>query len=790
MDDDAEIVAEFLVESHENLDQLDRDLVELERTPDSRELLSSIFRTIHTIKGTSGFLAFNRLEALTHVGENLLSRLRDGKMVMTTHTAGALLTMVDTVRALLEAIEHGSGDADPAVDVESVVTMLERVLAGEVDETAEADQMAEADQPAEAAAAAAGGGELSTVPAAEPVEDAPLTVEGGELSTVPAAEVVEDAPPPAAAAASAQVAEPVAEPVAQSVVEPAVESVVEPFVEPLLEDAPPVAEAEEGRRGVVDSSVRVDVDLLDGLVQLVGELVLTRNQILQRTEAADDVELVRASQRLDLVASELQESVMRTRMQPIGQVWSKMPRIVRDLAHQLGREVDLEMDGHDTELDRSLLEALKGPLTHLVRNSLDHGIEPPAARAAAGKPTAGRLLLRAYHESGQVVVEITDDGKGIDPRHIGDVAVRRGVVTREQLARMEPRDVLDLIFRPGFSTAEQVTNVSGRGVGMDVVRTSIERIGGSVDLTSTVGCGTTMRIRIPLTLAIIPALVVGQQGERYAIPQANLVELVRLEGQDLRENVETLAGAPVLRLRGRLLPLVSLSEALGGEKADPDGLTIVVVQADETRFGLCVEEVHDTQEIVVKPIGRQLKSLPTYAGATIMGDGRVALILDVGGIARTRAIGAAHATEPEAQVGTVDSRALLVLEVSQGRRAALPLTAVSRLEEFELGRVERSGGVEVVQYRDGILPLLRLAPAIGLAESPPAEDQISVVVHEDGQHRVGIVIDRVLDVVEEQVVPTEVGRRNGVLGSAVVQDKVTDLVDLDAVVRPLLAGAR
>ena len=793
MDDDAEIVAEFLVESHENLDQLDRDLVELERLPDSRELLSSIFRTIHTIKGTSGFLAFNRLEALTHVGENLLSRLRDGKMVMTTHTAGALLTMVDTVRALLEAIEHGSGDADPAVDVESVVTMLERVLAGEVEEPAaeapspagsgEQSTVPEADSVEDAppAAAEVEGGEHSTVPVVESVEDAPLpqaVIEGDEEATVPVAESVEEAPLPHAALPEPVLAEPVPEPV------------LEPVLEPLLEEVAPAAEAEEGRRGVVDSSVRVDVDLLDGLVQLVGELVLTRNQILQRTEAADDVELVRASQRLDLVASELQESVMRTRMQPIGQVWSKMPRIVRDLAHQLGREVDLEMDGHDTELDRSLLEALKGPLTHLVRNSLDHGIEPPAARAAAGKPTAGRLLLRAYHESGQVVVEITDDGKGIDPRHIGDVAVRRGVVAREQLARMEPRDVLDLIFRPGFSTAEQVTNVSGRGVGMDVVRTSIERIGGSVDLTSTVGAGTTMRIRIPLTLAIIPALVVGQHGERYAIPQANLVELVRLEGQDLRENVETLAGAPVLRLRGRLLPLVSLSEALGGEKADPDGLTIVVVQADETRFGLCVEEVHDTQEIVVKPIGRQLKALPTYAGATIMGDGRVALILDVGGIARTRVLGVAHASEAEVQVGTVDARALLVLEVSQGRRAALPLTAVSRLEEFDLARVERSGGVEVVQYRDGILPLLRLAPAIGLAESPPSEDQISVVVHEDGDHRVGIVIDRVLDVVEEQVVPTEVGRRNGVLGSAVVQDRVTDLVDLDAVVRPLLAGAR
>ncbi len=779
VDDDAEIVAEFLVESHENLDQLDRDLVELERTPDSRELLSSIFRTIHTIKGTSGFLAFNRLEALTHVGENLLSRLRDGKMAMTTHTAGALLTMVDTVRALLEAIEHGDGDADTSVDVESVVSLLERVLAGEVDEPA-----AEAPSPA-------GSGEQATVPEAESVKDAPLpqaVVAGGEEATVPVADSVEDAPLPQAALPEPVLPDPV---LAERVLPESVpDPDPDPVHEPLLDEAAPAAEAEEGRRGVVDSSVRVDVDLLDGLVQLVGELVLTRNQILQRTEAADDVELVRASQRLDLVASELQESVMRTRMQPIGQVWSKMPRIVRDLAHQLGREVDLEMDGHDTELDRSLLEALKGPLTHLVRNSLDHGIEPPGARTAAGKATAGKLLLRAYHESGQVVVEITDDGKGIDPRHIGDVAVRRGVVTREQLARMEPRDVLDLIFRPGFSTAEQVTNVSGRGVGMDVVRTSIERIGGSVDLTSTVGAGTTMRIRIPLTLAIIPALVVGQQGERYAIPQANLVELVRLEGQDLRDNVETLAGAPVLRLRGRLLPLVSLSEALGGEKADPDGLTIVVVQADETRFGLCVEEVHDTQEIVVKPIGRQLKALPTYAGATIMGDGRVALILDVGGIARTRVIGASHTSEPDVQVGTVDSRALLVLEVSQGRRAALPLTAVSRLEEFDLARVERSGGVEVVQYRDGILPLLRLAPAIGLAESPPSEDLISVVVHEDGQHRVGIVIDRVLDVVEEQVVPTEVGKRNGVLGSAVVQDRVTDLVDLDAVVRPVLAGAR
>jgi len=558
---------------------------------------------------------------------------------------------------------------------------------------------------------------------------------------------------------------------------PAVELLEEP-----VEEAPVDAPEEEARRTVVDSSVRVDVDLLDSLVQLVGELVLTRNQILQRTEGGGDVELVRAAQRLDLVASELQESVMKTRMQPIGQVWAKMPRIVRDLSHQLGREVDLQMEGHDTELDRSLLEALKGPLTHLVRNSLDHGIEPPERRAAAGKPTTGTLMLRAYHESGQVVVEIVDDGAGIDPARIGEVAVRRGVVTAEQLRRMDHREVLHLIFRPGFSTAEKVTNVSGRGVGMDVVRTNIERIGGSVDLASQPGQGTTCRVRIPLTLAIIPALVIGQGAERYAIPQANLVELVRLEGEDLRRSVEVLAGAPVLRLRGRLLPLVHLDEALGSEAEVGDAATVVVLQADDVHFGLVVDEVHDTQEIVVKPIGRQLKDLPLYAGATIMGDGRVALILDVAGMARSSGIEAVTVEATETRVAGTEAESLLLLELASGRRAALPLAAISRLEEFDPARIERSGSREVVQYREGILPLIRLAPAIGLVDSATAGEQVSVIVHERGEHRIGLVIDRVLDVVETAVVASEVGRRPGVLGSAVVQDKVTDLVDLDAVV--------
>lgn len=742
MDDDAEIIAEFLVESHENLDQLDRDLVELEREPGSRELLSSIFRTIHTIKGTSGFLAFNRLEALTHVGENLLSRLRDGQMEMTPPVAQSLLTMVDTVRALLDSVEATGKDEAAEVDVDTVVAVLKVALEGEATSVSAADEM--------------------PVPSKKPVQEVPAVEE-----TEPALGLVDE---PLMEELPAEVA-----------------TVVSPFdVEPDHHDDEPA------KRGVVDSSVRVDVDLLDSLVQLVGELVLTRNQVMQRTETAQDIELVRAAQRLDLVASELQEGIMKTRMQPIGQVWSKMPRIVRDLALQLGRDVDLQMEGHDTELDRSLLEALKGPLTHLVRNALDHGIEPPADRIAVGKSAQGRLLLRSFHESGQVVVEISDDGKGIDPDTILRFAIERGVVTRDQAARMETRDVINLIFRPGFSTAAEVTNVSGRGVGMDVVRTNIERIGGTVDMQSQVGHGTTCRVRIPLTLAIIPALVIGEGDETYAIPQANLVELVRLEAEDLARSVDHVAGAPLLRLRGHLLPLVSMAEVLGRPRPEAEALTVVVVQADDIRFGICVDKVHDTQEIVVKPIGRQLKLLPTYAGATIMGDGRVALILDVPGIAHSQAV-AQGVTQPsrDQDVARADdaSTALLVLEVGGGSRAALPLREVSRLEEFSIDRIERSGAAEAVQYRDGILPLVRLAGAIGLREPVREDGQVSVVVHESGASRIGIVIDRVLDVVETAVVCSEVGRRTGVLGSAVIQDRVTDLVDLDAVVALSGVGA-
>lgn len=811
MVDDDDIVQAFLVESAEGLDELDRDLVALERDPSSRERLASIFRTIHSIKGTSGFLAFSQLERLAHSGESLLSRLRDGDLVMTPPIASVLLAMVDQLRGLLDVVASTGTDDVEAPGLAQVVAALDAATAADAAPDAAPDVAGvtvtgtAAETPAEPAAHADAERVADSVvehvgdAVAGPVDDPAVattpqttpqtTPEAAAEPVVPAAHATEPAVvAPEAAAAPPTTPQPTPQPAPQPV---------------LRSPEPPVADGAGTTSGasaaaVADASVRVDVELLDTLVRLVGELVLTRNQIVQ--QAAGDPDQARTAQRLNVVASELQASVMLTRMQPIGQAWTKFPRIVRDLATQLGKDVRLETTGQETELDRSLLDAIKDPLTHLVRNAIDHGVESPAVRTAGGKPAQGVLSLSAHHESGQVVVEVADDGAGLDAARIGEVAVARGVVSATDAARMSDRELVELIFRPGFSTAAAVTNVSGRGVGMDVVRTNIERIGGVVDVSSRPGRGTTFRVRIPLTLAIIPALVVSQAGDRYAIPQASLVELVRWD-QVAGSEVEEVAGAQLLRLRDQLLPLVSLSDALrpadGPATAEDRSAeaTVVVVQADGVRFGLVVDEVHDTQEIVVKPLGRQLKQVPVYAGATIMGEGRVALILNISGVADTVGISAAGATSGEVEEDETadEATALLVLDLGDGHRAAMPLARVSRLEEVSSTLLERTGEAEAVQYRDGILPLVRLADRIGLphlarASGPPAtgpgEEPTSfpVVVHGEGAHRVGLVAERILDLVETVVVASPVGARPGVLGTAVVQDRITDLIDVDAVV--------
>ncbi len=777
-----EIVQEFLVESHENLDQLDRDLVELEQNPHSRDLLSSVFRTIHTIKGTSGFLAYGHLEKVTHVGENLLSRLRDGALSLTPELTSALLDMVDAVRSLLRTIEQTGVEGTP-------------------DHTALIARLTALQSPAAAAAVPS----VPSVPSAAAIPAEPVAAAG---PVAPAAKKPAAKKPATRKPAARKISPPLLGEllVAQGAAQPEDVAVAmmeqdvagdERRIGQLLVDAGAVqavdvdvalASQADGRRSVADSSVRVDVELLDALMTLVGELVLTRNQIVQHASSRDDTDLVRVSQRLNLIASELQEGVMKTRMQPIDTIWQKIPRVVRDLSLQCGKQVRVVMEGRETELDRTLLEATKDPLTHLVRNAVDHAVETPEERRAAGKPVEGELRLRAYHEGGQVNIEITDDGKGIDHEVIGRKAVEKGLVTAAQLARMSEREIVGFIFTAGFSTAAAVTNVSGRGVGMDVVKTNIEKIGGTIDVQTRVGVGTTFRIRIPLTLAIIPALTVTCAGDRYAVPQVNLLELVRLEGDGLKA-VEQISGAPVYRLRGDLLPLVHLDAALGvgpGLLDDRSTVYILVLSAEDRQFGLIVDDVVDTEEIVVKPLGKQLKGIPGLAGATILGDGRVALILDVLAVAQQSGVlsaGREHAHLERGARGSgpkSDAQSLLLVGLGEGRRTAVPLALVTRLEEFAVTSIERSGSKEVVQYRGRILPLVRLAGFLG-GYGESSGDMLQVIVYSDGGRSVGLVVDEVLDIVEEVVVTSD-SDDHGLLGSAVLQGHVTELLDVRAAV--------
>jgi len=713
-----EIIKEFLIESGEALDLLDRDLVALERDPTSRDLLAEVFRAVHTIKGNSGVLGFSQLERVAHLGENLLSRMRDGKVLLNPAITSGLLAMVDVLRHVLQNIER-AGSEGPG-DYAGVLQKLEGLL-----HTATAAEATASVTPSTAEAACA----LVTNAPASGAQDSP----------------------------------------------------------------PPTATAEPSNEGAASGgNIRVDVRLLDKMMNLVGELVLARNQILQCGSSQRDTAFFHAAQSLNLITSELQEGVMKTRMQPIGHVWRRFPRLVRDLALQCGKQVAIEMEGSDTELDKTILEAIKDPLTHILRNSLDHGIETPEERVRAGKPASGRLHVRAYHEGGQVNIEISDDGAGIDLQRVKQRALQRGAINAQQAERMTERELMNLLFLPGFSTADKVSNVSGRGVGLDVVKTNIEKIGGAVDLQSGPGQGTTLKIKIPLTLAIIPVLIVSSGGQRFAIPQASLLELVCLQGASGAAAIEQILGIPVYRLRGRLLPLAFLTRELAlqhdGCAPEPADVVhnIVVLQAEDRQFGLVVDEINDTQEIVVKPLGKQLKGISCFAGATIMGDGQVALILDVLGIAqRAGVVTPVHepavATQDAAQAADESARpSWLLFRSGQGSRLALPLSPVARLEEFPAQMVEHSGANEVVQYRGEIIPLLRISKL--LSEPETACDPLQVVLFNNNGRSLGLVVDRIEDITDEAVRLRDNERKGFLLGSAVIQQKVTGIVDLQQVV--------
>jgi len=730
-----EDVREFLIESNENLANLDRQLVELEERPEDATLIADVFRTVHTIKGTSGFFGFDKLGAITHVAENILSQLRERQRELTPATASLILESVDAVKVILANIEATGGEGDNGYF--DLRQRLEAAYRGE----AAAGQI-----PPEAA---------------------------GPVPVVVKAEVA---------------------PAEQKAIEP------KPTEGKLKGE-----ESGAAASNLADSTIRVDVQLLDKLMNLVGELVLARNQLIQDT-SSENSHLSGTSQRLNLITSELQEGVMKMRMQPIGVVWNKLPRVVRDLAAECGKKIQIEMDGAETELDKTIIEAIKDPLTHIVRNSCDHGIEQPELRIERGKSPAGRILLRAYHEGGHVNIEISDDGGGIDAERVKAKARDKGLLRSEQLAQLSEREATQLIFLPGFSTAEKVTNISGRGVGMDVVKTNIEKIGGTVDVFNNPSAGMTVRIKIPLTLAIIPGLVVAVEGsvtetgdisrrQRFVIPQANLLELVRIEGEEKLTQIQDVHGTAVYQHRGRLLPLAYLNRVLGLTKSTEarDVLNIVVLQVEDRQLGLVVDHISDTQEIVVKPLGKELKGLNCYVGATIMGDGRVALILDVAGVARLAGIGprsgeGAKGDSEQAEVVQSLMQRLLLFSAGRFRRLAAPLALVSRLEEFPASRVERASGRPVLHYRGQILPLVHLASALNGSEIDTCgeEGSILVVVFSNGSRSVGLVVDRILDIVEGAITVTRPSTTAGLLGSAVVADTLTDFIDLNALVR--LAG--
>jgi len=697
--EDTELTKEFLIETNENLARLDQELVLLERHPRDATLLGSIFRVIHTLKGTCGFLSFTTIEGITHHAETILGQVRNSERDLTPELVTLILETVDAVKAELASIENSNKESGARYDV-----LVQRLKA-----------------------------------AAEMRPAAPITAE------LPAADT---------------------------------------------------AAAGKGT-AIADSTIRVDVGLLDKLMNLVGELVLARNQVLQFTSGCEDDGLMATSQRLNLITTELQEGVMKTRMQPIGVVWNKLPRVVRDLASLCGKQITLEMEGAETELDKTIIEAIKDPLTHIVRNACDHGIEGPEARLRAGKPAAGRLMLRAFHEGGNVNIEIADDGNGIDAQRVKAKAIQQGLIRDEQAERMSERELANLVFLPGFSTAREITSISGRGVGMDVVKTNIEKIGGAVDLISRRSLGTTIRIKIPLTLAIIPGLVVSVRKERFVIPQSSLLELVRLEGDEIGRQIEWVDDVPLHRRRGNLLPLAFLDRVLELDDRSgsiPDVLNIVILQAEDRQFGLVVDQVNDTQEIVVKPLGKQLKALNCYAGATIMGDGRVALILDVMGIAhRCRVLGEGRAggraddkAVPESQVD--ETSTMLLFRAGSFDRLAVPLSVVARLEEVPRDRLEYAAGRPVVQYRGQLLPLVSFDDQPGASGPANSPTPLHVIVFADGDNRIGMIVDEIVDIVEAHIQIRRASSRPGILGSAVIGHHVTDVLDLQAVIHSAGTG--
>jgi len=743
MDD---LLQEFLAETAESLAVLDVELVRFERETSDATILSNIFRLMHTIKGTCGFLGLPRLGAVAHAGENILGKFRDGELEVTPRAVTLILKAIDQIRSLLAEME--ASGAEPAGSDEDLI--------GEINALAGGAGAAAASEPIPTESGGPSFSEGGFPVAAELLAEVAEALEQQHIARPEPGNLPESPVPVQQPAASFQAPEPA----------------------PAASTAP-AREGEAKEPATAASSIRVNVDVIENLMTLISELVLTRNQLLQTQRVQKDNEFKVPLQRLSHITSDLQDGVTRMRMQPIGNAWNKLPRIVRDLAVATGKKIELTMLGAETELDRQVLEMIKDPLTHMVRNSADHGIEDGAHRLAAGKPETGTIALNAYHESGHIFIRIADDGRGLDLERIRQKAIANGLATEVAIAGMGEQQILQFIFRPGFSTAEKVTSVSGRGVGMDVVRTNIERIGGTIELNSVAGRGTTFLIKIPLTLAIVSALIVEASRQRFAIPQLNVVELVGVSDRS-EARIETINTSPVLRLRDRLLPLVLLRGVLDLEPCENRDRFVVVAQVGAHTFGIIVDRVFDTEEIVVKPVAPILRGTRFYVGNTILGDGSVIMILDPNGLSTAAGqiesadaeAGQGKARAADAQAG--DQASFLLFRTGGGELKAIPLELVSRIESLDAATIENVGGRHVVQYRQHLVPLVPFTAEHQWKDSGKQE----TLVFSDNGRSMGLVVDEVVDIVRDRMAIELSSARPGLLGSAIIAGKAVDVVDI------------
>jgi two-component system chemotaxis sensor kinase CheA len=744
MDD---LLSEFLTETAESLDVIDTELVRFESQPEDKATLNNIFRLVHTIKGTCGFIGLPRLESIAHAGETLLGKFRDGALPVTPDAVSLVLASIDRIKAILAHL--AAEQVEPPGDDRDLIAELERASEGGL--------VAVAPPPPPKPAPV-------IVTAPEPPEgegrwdaDQGRFLRPGEVSLadLEAAFNATEGPEPVEVKPVAAVAAVAAMP----------------------------DHDEDKKSALGTSTIRVNVDVLESLMTMVSELVLTRNQLLQILRNSTDSEFKAPLQRLSGVTAELQECVMKTRMQPIGSAWKKLPRIVRDASNDLNKKIDLVMEGEATELDRQVLELIKDPLTHMIRNSCDHGVETIAQRLAAGKSENGTIKLRAYHQGGHILIEVSDDGAGLHTDRIRSKAIEKGVIDIAESMAMTDAQIHRLIFAPGFSTAAKVTNISGRGVGMDVVKTNVELIGGTIDLRSRQGHGTTFIIKIPLTLAIISALIVGVEDHRFALPQLSVLELVRA-GKRFEHKIELINSTRVLRLRDHLLPLVALSDCLNlivDEDRGDRSACIVIMQVGELRFGLIVDEVFDTEEIVVKPLSKRLGAMSEYSGATILGDGSVIMILDPNGVSRSvanversvnRLLDEQSRAAAAAAKASEHKVSLLLFSAGGSEPRACPLSLVTRLEDLDASTIEMTSRGPVVQYRGRLMPL---APAGGVVRH---DGRQPVLVFSQGSVVVGLAVDAILDIVEEPLDIQLGGQAPGVLGTAVLKGKSTEIVDV------------